>query len=103
MEILRKTLDEMPDRFTSNQFNKQAVKNGFSEERLKRKGLSNYLRRYADNEYFGSKTWIKKQKIKKTNHSFIESTNVESISQAITILKKHGYKVMKPTTAWEEI
>ena len=28
---------------------------------------------------------------------------IESISQAIALLKKHGFKVYKPTTKWEEV
>ena len=82
----------MPNSFTSNEFNKRAVKNGFSSEFLKRKGLSSFLRKYADNAYEGSKTWVK---IDKTN-------NIISEDEMIKYLKSKGYKIMKPVNEWVE-
>lgn len=40
----------------------------------------------------------------KTKHSATEEkVEVESISQAITLLKKHGFKIYKPTMKYEEV
>ena len=61
MGILEKTINEMPNSFTSNEFNKRAIKNGYSDRILKNKGLSSFIKKYADNAYIGSKTWLKKE------------------------------------------
>ena len=57
MKILEKTITEMPKSFTSNEFGKRAIKNGYPSRKLKRKGLASFLWKYADNAYKGSKTW----------------------------------------------
>ena len=90
--ILKKTIEEMPNSFTSNEFNKRAIKNGYPAKNLKRKGLSTFIKKYADNAYIGSKTWIKKNEFhaKITDEYMIEH------------LKNKGYKIMKPVNDWIE-
>ena len=92
MEILEKTMNEMPNSFTSNEFNKMAVKNGYPAKNLKRKGLANFIRKYADNAYDGSKTWVKR----------VKNNGVISEEKMIEYLKSKGYKVMKPVNEWVE-
>lgn len=95
--ILLKTLGEMKDVFTSNEFNKKAIKNGFNPAIIKRKGLSNFLHKHATNEYFGSKTWTKKTKsVKRVEFNITEE-------EAIAFLKSKGYKILKPITDFLEI
>lgn len=93
MEILEKTMQEMPVTFTSNEFNKRAVYNGYPQKALKHKGLHRFIKRYADNAYLGSKTWIKKTK----------TTSKTTEKEMIEHLKRKGYKIMKPKTEWEEL
>lgn len=90
--ILEKTIKEMPNSFTSNEFNKRAVKNGYPAKNLKRKGLSNFIKKYADNAYAGSKTWVKK------NQNQSKMTDEDMIKH----LKNKGYKIMKPVNDWIE-
>lgn len=93
MLILEKTMKEMPNEFTSNEFNKRAVKNGYPLRSLKKKGLSSFIRKYADNFYAGSKTWVKYR---------IENNNKMNDEQMIKHLKSKGYKIMKPVNEWVE-
>jgi len=104
MSILEKTMNEMPNGFTSNEFNKKAVQNGYSKELLERKGLSRFIKIYADNAYPGSKTWIKKPK-KHTNNSEsnLENNGLNDLQSAILMVKKAGLKVMKPVNDWVEV
>ena len=97
MSILEKTIAEMPNSFTSNEFNKRAIKNGYPSKLLKRKGLASFIRKYADNAYEGSKTWVKRDKPKK-----IISENEISENVMIEYLKSKGYKIMKPVNEWVE-
>ena len=92
MLILEKTIAEMPNSFTSNEFNKRAIKNGYPSNLLKRKGLASFIRKYADNAYEGSKTWVKRDKTKK----------IISENEMIEYLKSKGYKIMKPVNEWVE-
>ena len=92
MMVLEKTIQEMPNSFTSNEFNKRAVKNGYPVKSLKTKGLSNFLRKYADNAYVGSKTWIKRD---------VKNSSLTD-EEMIKHLKSKGYKIMKPISDWIE-
>ena len=94
MSILERTIAEMPDSFTSYEFNKMAIKNGYPSGNLKRKGLASFIRKYADNAYEGSKTWIKRDK----------TNNIKQMSEdeMIKHLKSKGYKIMKPVNEWVE-
>lgn len=87
----------MPNSFTSNEFNKRAIKNGYPSKLLKRKGLAGFIRRYADNAYVGSKTWLKRDKTKK-----IISENEMSENEMIEYLKSKGYKIMRQVNDWVE-
>lgn len=94
MLILEKTMYEMPNSFTSNEFNKRAIKNGYPTKNLKGKGLASFIRKYADNAYKGSKTWVKRDKNK--------NTGIISEPEMIEYLKSKGYKIMKPVNEWVE-
>ncbi len=94
MLILEKTMNEMPKSFTSHEFNKRAIKNGYPAKSLKGKGLASFIRRYADNAYEGSKTWIKRDETK--------TTDTISELEMIEYLKSKGYKIMKPVNEWVE-
>ena len=128
MKILEKTITEMPKSFTSNEFGKRAIKNGYPYRKLKRKGLASFLWKYADNAYKGSKTWIKRDKTNnimsedKTNNIMSEDktnnimseyktnnimseykiNNTMSEYEMIKYLKSKGYKIMKPFNDWIE-
>jgi len=92
MMILEKTISEMPNSFTSNEFNKRARKNGYPAKNLQRKGLASFIKKYANNAYPGSKTWIKKT----SSESLIRE------EEMIEHLKSKGYKIMKPVNEWVE-
>ena len=98
MNILKKTMAEMPKSFTSFEFNRRAVKNGYPERKLKNKGLASFISIYADNITPRGKTWVKKDVNVNLSNSIILSTE----QQAIKYLKSKGYKVMKPVNEWVE-
>jgi hypothetical protein len=99
MEVLEKTFKQMPQVFTSNQFNKQAVKNGYPAALLKHSGLHPFLHKYAKNSTTFSKTWTKnKTEVICSN----ESTSMTEM-QMIQYLKSKGYKILKPVNEWQEL
>lgn len=99
MKILEKTMEQMPNSFTSNEFNKRAIKNGYPAKNLKIKGLANFIRKYADNAYEGSKTWLKRSaKEKKEDRQYTFAT----FDEIISFLKSKGYKIMRPVNEWVE-
>lgn len=101
LSILEKTMTEMPNVFTSTDFNRRAVKNGYPSNILKRKGLSKFIRRHADNGYEFSKTWTKYTSDLKPKEN-IKIKKELNIQEMITVLKSLGYKIMKPVNEWEE-
>jgi len=108
-EILQRTMRQMPRVFTSNQFNKIAIKNGYPREILKKKGLAKFIEQYASNGSFQSKTWVKftdeKTVISETQKSNSDN-NLElsdRIQEAIELLKGNGYKILKVHSEWVEI
>lgn len=100
MLVLEKTIKEMPNSFTSNEFNKRAVKNGYPRRSLQRKGLASFIKKYADNAYEGSKTWVKKDA--QSNLMTHAQSNLMTDKEMIEHLKIKGYKIMKPVSDWVE-
>ena len=120
MKVLQKTITEMPKHFTSHKFNRQAIINGYPEARLKNKGLSSFLKKYANNDGLRSKHWTKIDFVisvdsqNKNNQVSIyddgEDFKREKVlgensitdEQMIQHLKSKGYKIMKPINEWLE-
>jgi len=111
-EILKKTLSEMPLIFTSQQFNKKALENGYPTKIFNETGTGFFLRIWAKNDKIKTKTWVKiseNERKKRLSKSLIddlvdENPNSQSqIKEAIDLLKREGYKIMKPVNQWEEI
>jgi hypothetical protein len=103
MDSLTKTIIEMPKVFTSYEFNRAAIKNGYSERSLKNKGLSSFISKYADNGYRFSKTWTKKSNIGLFENPTIKKEKEQmSELEMIEFLKSKGYRIMKRVSEWQE-
>jgi len=116
-DIMHKTFEEMPNKFTGFLFNKTLIKNGYPSEKIRKgEGNQDFLRPMAENLGYKSKTWIKKPEFQKSTGMFkdeepiIISKPIETIKapemneeKAIEFLKSKGYKIMKPVSNWEEI
>jgi hypothetical protein len=106
-QILEKTITEMPNTFTSNEFGKQATLNGYPNKRSQNKHFSKFLIKYAENEGFRSKTWHKKVRKKYFDDKPIIREKIvstfDNVEEAIKLLKSKGYKIMKPINEWVEI
>ncbi len=103
-EILEQTMAQMPRVFTSNEFTRLAIKNGYPERRTKN-GVYIFLQRYADNEGFRSKTWTKRETSKEINLLNFSNQDVKvelTEDEMIDRLKEKGYKIMKPIKDWQE-
>lgn len=100
MKILLETLNELPDTFTSQDFTKLALANGYPEHIMKKKGFGRWLKKYADNQYHRSKIWTKKTaKTPKSTDGLLQFAEdfkqKNPIQDAIDLLKKNGYKIYK--------
>lgn len=94
--ILFKTLSEMTFIFSSNSFSNRAKKNGLTKQQINNGAISHFLRLNAIQD--GSRRmWRKKNNLPEENSVYTK------ISDAISLLKTHGYKVMKPINDWIEI
>lgn len=108
LDIIVNTINEMPDRFTSREFNAAAVINGYPERMRKGKGLAPLIARFAKNDYYRSKTWTKLTAPEFTNVKTNQQTQLNecscnlSLEKAIELIKKNGLKVMKPVADWVE-
>lgn len=90
-DILKKTLAEMKSVFSSNEFSKKAKKNGLSEKEIANGVIALFLHQNAI-QMDSRRMW------KKYN-----GVNLNDLSDAIQLLKSHGYKVMKPVNDWVEV
>lgn len=106
-EILKKTFDQMGNCFTSQEFTKKAIKNGYSRDLITRNGgLAPFLKMYAKNDPKYIKTWIKNPKItERPDPIHLEAIgyHFKSIDDVIRFIKSKGYKVLKQVNNWEEI
>jgi len=93
MNILKKTLSEMNFTFSSNEFSKQAKKNGLSQQEINNGAIALFLHR---NSVQGEtkRMWRKGNSI--TSHN----PKTDKITEAINLLKSHGYKILKPVSDW---
>lgn len=117
--ILFKTIQELPNSFTSYDFTNIAIKNGHPPLN-KNCGFNEFIKRYANNLSKGSKTWIKKVNIKNDTIPSLKEPTFYMTEQemydhlkkkgmlfireeiAIDFLKSKGYKIMKPKNDWKE-
>ena len=97
-EILKRTMNEMPDHFTSHEFNAKAVENGYPERKMNGKGLAGFIRKYAKNHGRMSKSWTKKSALGKVQ---VYESIPQNVEDAIKLLKSKGYKVLKQK--WDEL
>lgn len=107
--LLTLTFAEMPLIFTSTQFSKKAVFNGFPQSTMSLYSVSRFLNNVAQNEGFRSKIWTKKSVSSTPNQLQLEpkivteeGLNFMTVEGVIDFLKRRGYKIMKPTTEWLE-
>lgn len=97
MNILDKTFNEMNYTFSSNEFSRKAKKYGINQFQINSGLLASYLHQNAK-QLHSKRMWVK------NNISNFDNKNDSlSIDEAINILKKNGYKVMKPINEWVEI
>jgi len=113
--IILSALNEMDSIFTSQAFNKAAIKHGYPPQLLQHTGLNQYIKRYARLISPGGRTWQKlsryihatslmdETKVSKTRDYSISESNDSKLEDAIQIVKQAGYKVSKNVTEWVEI
>lgn len=92
MKNLEKTLSQMGNYFSSNEFSEQARDNGVSERQIKNGAIATFLHENAV-QCETRRMWRKKT-INKSEYR---------ITEAIELLKSHGYKVLKPVSEWVEL
>ena len=97
MEVLKQTLNEMNFVFSSNEFSKQAIKNGLNQEAVKRGIIAVFLHKNA--KQMGSKRMWQK----KSNKVNVINFNEDEITKSIKLLKSNGYKILKPISDWLEL
>jgi superfamily I DNA and/or RNA helicase len=102
IDVLQEALKQMPDRFTSQMFTREAIKKGYSERMIKNNGAKSFLHAHAVNDFRGSKTWTKKTVIKKKELDFSAASEF-ALEAMVETLKSHGYKVLKPVNEWVEL
>jgi len=90
MEILEKTLEQMPINFNSNQFAHQARKNGFSQYQINSGLMLTFLHKHCK-QGLTRRQWVKK------------NSNSLELNEAIKVIKANGYKVMKQKIEWIEL
>ena len=109
IEILDRTMRQMPRIFTSNQFNRIAIKNGYPSGLIKKKGLAKFIQQYASNGSFQSKTWVKFTEVKTVTSapqqmgSDYKHELSDRLQDAIELLKSNGYKILKVHSEWIEL
>ncbi len=89
-KLLIETLEKMPKRFSSNQFNIVA----------KRKGVTKYeqdaytrIFLFQNAHHDGGRMWTKEKAV----------IGDADLDYHIEIVKSYGYKVLKPTTEYKEV
>lgn len=113
IEILQKTMDEMPKVFTSFQFKAKAIENGYPVDQTIGQRWYPFFRRYADNAVPKGKTWTKRDDVDHLNLTpeneplkYTEDVRhypSDALQDCIDTVKSFGYKVMRRVDDWIEI
>tara|TARA_R110001583_G_scaffold8832_1_gene41736 strand:+ start:800 stop:1150 length:351 start_codon:yes stop_codon:yes gene_type:complete len=113
IDILQKTMKEMPRVFTSFQFKAKAIDNGYSVDDAIGQRWYPFFRQYADNAVPKGKTWTKREPCEQLNLipnpevlTYSEDVRVshgDGLAKAIEIVKDAGYKVMRRVDDWIEL
>jgi hypothetical protein len=97
MEILHKTLSQMPTTFSSNEFSQKAARNGLSQKDIKQGVIALFLHQHA--KQAGTRRSWQKDKEKTP-----EKLKQDKLLEAIKIIKEDGsYKILKKVTEWVEV
>jgi SOS-response transcriptional repressor LexA len=92
MILLHQVLDKMPQRFSSNQFSIKAQKMGLSKQEVANGTIGLFLHQHS---------------IQSTTRRMWEKNNDKktktTIEEAIDLLKRNGYKIMKPISEYVEV
>lgn len=95
--ILKQTLDEMTDEFTSNYFCEKLREKGIPLSYTKAGNVSNYLHKTCIQKKYSKRIWLKKHIEKpKIIENKINDIDLQ-ISEAIKLLKNNGYRILKIT------
>jgi hypothetical protein len=97
--IYEQALKAMPDRFTSSDLSGLAQENGANPYHTREGAIGFWLQDRDDVERISTRTWVKKG-VEPQSESVPDITTEE---QAVALLKSLGYRIMKPTTQWEEL
>jgi hypothetical protein len=96
-EILEKTFKEMSYVFSSNEFSKLARHYGISNHLVHRGVLSSFLHCNA-RQMESRRMWTKLN-----GQIPYKEQSTDKLSDAISLLKQNGYKIMKPINDWIEL
>jgi len=93
-DILSKSLEQMPDFFSSNQFADAAIRQNYPKIAITKGMLGSYLHKHATQSNTSKRMWHKRG----NSHQ-----QFNDIDAAIALLKSHGYRILKPVSDWQEI
>jgi hypothetical protein len=93
-DILSKSLEKMPDFFSSNQFADAAIRLNYPKIAITKGMLGSYLHKHATQSNTSKRMWHKRGNYQQ---------QFNDIDAAISLLKSQGYKIMKPVSDWQEI
>ena len=108
MDLLNKTLIEMREVFSSNEFSYRAKKNGLSVREVAAGVCGHFLHRNAI-QLDTRRKWKKKnmeENLHVINRLAVPAPEFDikdEVSGAINLLKNLGYKILKPQTKWDEV
>ena len=95
LQILEATFDQMPNEFTSNEFTKKLRKNKYDNKWIINHDNTRYLHTHA--------LQLSHRRWKKVGVRTDIGVGIDTIQEAIDLLKAQGYKVMKQVSEYREI
>lgn len=109
-DTLNLALKKMPKKFTSHMFSLACQELGLEKSLLQRGVICNFLKPICKRNTERGFTWEKLSTERKPYQTAVfaandtnSQTESEQIANAIKLLKSHGYKVLMPTTGYEEV
>jgi hypothetical protein len=95
LQILEATFAQMPNEFTSNEFTKKLRKNRYDNKWIINHDNTRYLHTHA--------LQLSHRRWKKLDVRIDTNVTIDTIQEAIELLKSQGYKVMKQVSEYREV
>lgn len=102
-QALIRTLEQMPNFFSSMEFCDAARTNGITDYHIKSQVTNKFLKKHCVNDLIKKRSWYKQSMPRAEKQYNVESFDDNALDKAIALVKSYGFTVCKKEYTLTEI